>query len=120
MLAGEIPGNHPLRRHSHWKGAGLASGALLVALGASACSSRGGAPAPVTKQGHDVLDLWRILLGSAMAVGALVVGLILWSVVRYRRPKEAGAGGLPTPTPATGPPPVFYTGTPPVLRAVLF
>jgi cytochrome c oxidase subunit 2 len=91
-----------------------------VALAASACSSRGGAPAPVTKQGHDVLDLWRILLGSAMAVGALVVGLILWSVVRYRRPKEAGAGDLPTQTRANVPLEVFYTVTPLVIVAVLF
>src|SRR5690348_8836809 len=111
MLAGEIPGNHPLRRHSHWKGAGLVPSALLVALAASSCSSRGGAPAPVSKQGHDVLDLWRILLGSAMAVGALVVGLILWSVVRYRRPKDAGPGDLPAQTRANIPLEVFYTVT---------
>src|SRR3954449_361409 len=112
MLAGEIPGNHPLRRHSHWKGAGVFLAAVLAAVGSTACSSRGGAPAPVTKQGHDVLDLWRILLGSAMAVGALVVGLIMWSVVRYRRPKEAGAGDLPTQTRANVPLEVFYTVTP--------
>jgi len=74
----------------------------------------------VTKQGHDVLDLWRILLGSAMAVGALVVGLILWSVVRYRRPKDAGPGDLPAQTRANIPLEVFYTVTPLVIVAVLF
>jgi len=74
----------------------------------------------VSKQGHDVLDLWRILLGSAMAVGALVVGLILWSVVRYRRPKDAAAGDLPAQTRANIPLEVFYTVTPLVIVAVLF
>jgi cytochrome c oxidase subunit 2 len=74
----------------------------------------------VSKQGHDVLDLWRILLGSAMAVGALVVGLILWSVVRYRRPKDAGPGDLPAQTRANIPLEVFYTVTPLVIVAVLF
>jgi cytochrome c oxidase subunit II len=94
--------------------------AILVAVGASACSSRGGAPDPVTKQGQDVLDLWRILFGAAIAVGALVVALILWSVVRYRRPRDAAAGDLPRQTRANVPLEVFYTTVPLIIVAVLF
>jgi cytochrome c oxidase subunit 2 len=84
------------------------------------CSSRGGVPSPATKQGRDVLDLWRILLGAGVALGALVVGLILWSVVRYRRPRGAAPGDLPKQTGANVPIEVFYTVVPLVIVAVLF
>jgi cytochrome c oxidase subunit 2 len=91
--------------------------ALLLSGG---CSSRGGVPAPATKQGGEVLDLWRILLGTGVALGALVVGLILWSVVRYRRPRGALPGDLPKQTGANIPVEVFYTAVPLVIVAVLF
>lgn len=118
MLAGEILRNHALRRHSHWKGAKLALVVLSGLLGA--CSSRGGAPDPASSQGEDVLDLWRILLGAGVVVGALVTGLVLWSVVRYRRPRSAGADDLPKQTDANIPIEVFYTVVPLVIVAVLF
>lgn len=118
MLAGEIPGNHPLRRHSHWKGSGIALGAFILAL--SACTSRGGAPEPASRQGKEVLDLWRVLLGAGVVLGALVMGLILWSVVRYRRPPGAGPDDLPKQTAANIPIEVFYTVVPLLIVALLF
>jgi cytochrome c oxidase subunit 2 len=84
------------------------------------CSSRGGAPDPASSQGEHVLDLWRILLGAGVAVGALVTGLVLWTVVRYRRPKTAVAGDLPKQTAANIPIEVFYTVVPLVIVALLF
>jgi cytochrome c oxidase subunit 2 len=117
MLAGDIPGNHSFRRESHWKGSGVALALGLVLTG---CSSRGGAPDPASSQGEDVLDLWRILLGAGVVLGALVSGLILWSVVRYRRPRAAGADDLPKQTDANIPIEVFYTVVPLVIVAVLF
>jgi cytochrome c oxidase subunit II len=95
-------------------------GFLLAAVASAGCSSRGGAPDPVTTQGRDVLGLWRILLGAAIAVGALVVALILWSVVRYRRPRGAAPGDLPKQTRANVPLEVFYTTVPLIIVAVLF
>jgi cytochrome c oxidase subunit 2 len=77
-------------------------------------------PDPASSQGQDVLDLWRILLGAGIALGALVVALILWSVVRYRRPRGAAAGELPVQTRANVPIEVFYTVVPLVIVAVLF
>ncbi|HEX3623158.1 MAG TPA: cytochrome c oxidase subunit II [Acidimicrobiales bacterium] len=91
-------------------------GSLLLA----GCSSRGGVPDPVTKQGKDVLQLWRIVLGAGVVLGVFVIGLILWSVVRYRRPRDAAPGDLPKQTGANIPVEVFYTVVPLLIVAVLF
>ena len=85
-----------------------------------ACSERGGAPDPATSQGEDVLDLWRILLGAGVALGVLVTALILWSVVRYRRPRGAGPDEEPKQTGANIPIEVFYTVVPLIIVTVLF
>jgi cytochrome c oxidase subunit 2 len=93
----------------------IAAGILLAS-----CSSRGGVPDPVTRQGHDVLFLWRVVLGAGIVLGVFVLGLIFWSVVRYRRPRDAGPGDLPKQTGANIPIEVFYTVVPLVIVAVLF
>ncbi|HEX2184515.1 MAG TPA: cytochrome c oxidase subunit II [Chloroflexota bacterium] len=108
-----------MRRRSHRKGRSAAFLASLAVL-AGACSERGGAPDPATQQGEDILDLWRILLGAGVALGALVTGLILWSVVRYRRPRDASPDDLPTQTRENVPIEVFYTVVPLVIVVVLF
>ncbi|MDQ3896091.1 MAG: cytochrome c oxidase subunit II [Actinomycetota bacterium] len=96
----------------------VAAVALLLLL--AACSGRGGAPEPATRQGDDVLDLWRILLGAGVALGALVTALILWAVVRYRRPGGAQPGDLPKQTRENVPLEVFYTVIPLAIVVVLF
>ena len=98
----------------------------MAAAGAG-CSSRFGVPDPASEQGGDVLDLWRVLFLTAVAIGLLVTGLILWSVVRYRgRPLRSGHAGQGRDD---GEPPqfrdnirleVFYTAVPLVIVAVLF
>ena len=77
-------------------------------------------PDPATTQGEKVLDLWRILLGAGIALGGLVTLLILWSVLRYRRPRGAAPGDLPKQTGANVPIEIFYTVVPLVIVAVLF
>ena len=67
-----------------------------------------------------MLDLWRILLGAGIVLGALVTGLVLWSVVRYRRPRGTGPDDLPKQTDANIPIEVFYTVVPLVIVALLF
>src|SRR3954453_7308548 len=118
MLAGQSSGNHPPRWSSHRKGLAF----LLAASAAlqSGCSGRGGAPDPVTVQGRKVVDLWRILLTAGVVLGAFVIALILWSVVRYRRPRGLPAGQLPKQTAANVPLEVFYTVIPLIVVAVLF
>jgi cytochrome c oxidase subunit 2 len=53
-------------------------------------------------------------------VGGLVVGLVLWTTVRYRRPRDAAPGQLPRQTDANVPIEVFYTVVPLVIVAILF
>jgi len=77
-------------------------------------------PEPASSQGQDILDLWRILLAAGVALGALVTGLILWSVLRYRRPRRATPADLPKQTGANIPIEVFYTVVPLIIVAVLF
>jgi cytochrome c oxidase subunit 2 len=61
----------------------------LVLATATGCSSsdlpRLGLPVPRDQQGHTVLFLWQSSWIAALAVGALVWGLILWSVMFHRR-----------------------------------
>ena len=115
-----MPGNHSLRRVSLGKGFRTALTALGASVLLTACSSRGGTPEPVTRQGHDVVDLWRILLAAGVALGVFVTALILWCVVRYRRPRTAEPGALPKQTSANVPLEVLYTVIPLVIVAVLF
>jgi cytochrome c oxidase subunit 2 len=60
-----------------------ATGAAALLFGA--CSSTMGAPEPVSEQGSAMTDTWRVFLVGAILVAGLVWGLVLWSVVRYRR-----------------------------------
>jgi len=92
----------------------------MVGVSLAGCSSRGGAARPASRQGEDVLDLWRILLAAGVVLGVLVAGLVLWTVVRYRRPRGAPPGALPGQVGANVPIEVFYTVVPLLIVAALF
>src|SRR5918992_2317066 len=117
MRRGGMPGKPALRRLSHRTGR-ISIPAGVPPIPATACSDRGGAPDPATSQGEDILDLWRILLGAGVALGALVTALILWSVVRYRRPRDASPEDLPEQTRANVPVEVLYTVIPLIIVVV--
>jgi cytochrome c oxidase subunit 2 len=55
----------------------------LLALGALVLT--GCAPAGVTEQGRDVESLYNFFLVTAAVVFVLVAGLMVWSIIRYRR-----------------------------------
>ena len=65
---------------------------LAAAVGLSGCGGSFGMPDSATEQGDTVLDLWSPAVIAALAVGCLVWGLIIWSVVRYRKRNDS----LPT------------------------
>ena len=64
----------------------------LVLATATGCSSsqlpRLGLPTPRDQQGKTVLFIWQSSWIAALAVGALVWGLILWSVIFHRRSRS--------------------------------
>ncbi len=92
---------------------------MAVAAGCTSGSPpRFGMPAPATKQAHSTLHLWQGIFIAAMVVGAVVWGLILWSVFRYR--KRATDDELPPQTRYRLPWEVTYTAIPIVIVAIIF
>ncbi|WP_449589941.1 aa3-type cytochrome oxidase subunit II [Nocardiopsis lambiniae] len=97
-------------------------GAALAVLGlaATGCASneltRLGMPEPITEQAERVLSLWQGSWVAAFAVGILVWGLIIWSVIFHRKRSEQ----LPPQVRYNMPIEALYTVLPIVVVAVLF
>ena len=72
-------GTHPAPR----RGSIRRLTAALPLLAFTAC--RFGAPAGSDRQGHHIGDLYHLLFYVAIPIGAIVYGLILFSVLRWRR-----------------------------------
>ena len=70
-------------------------GLAAVALIASGCEAAFPLPA-VTDEGLEVRDLYNLVFAAAAVVFVLVQGLIIWSVIRYRR--RPGDSTLPVQT----------------------
>ena len=95
----------------------LAAG-LAAVTGACEGVPRFGAPDPVTVDGKRILSLWQGSVLTALAVGAVVWGLIAWSVLRYRRRRTTT--GLPGQRADNLPLEIAYTLTPVLIVAILF
>lgn len=97
-------------------------GAALAALGiaATGCASneftRLGVPEPITEQADRVLALWQGSWVAAFAVGILVWGLIIWSVIFHRKRSEK----LPPQVRYNMPIEALYTVLPIIIISVLF
>ena len=104
----------PFQHRRRW-----VSTVVVLAASTAGCSSRFGAPDPATRQGNDVLGLWRVLLLTGVAVGGLVVALLAVTVVRDRR-RRSTPEGLPPQTRENIPLELAYTAIPLVIVAVLF
>ncbi len=92
--------------------------ALLLAVTTflTGCDTNFGFPDPITSQGEKTLELWRIFFVIAIAVVALIWGLVAWSVIRYRRRSDAVPRQRQTMLKLE----IFYTVVPLVLVGVLF
>ncbi|HUW78512.1 MAG TPA: cytochrome c oxidase subunit II [Candidatus Nanopelagicaceae bacterium] len=98
----------------------ISSLAVLLVLALSGCSAaslpRLGLPAPATKEGHISVALWQGAWIAALAVGALVWGLIIWAIIFHRRRGDH----IPAQTKYNVPIEVLYTVIPFLIVAVLF
>jgi cytochrome c oxidase subunit 2 len=100
----------------------LAALGLLGALTLTGCTApnnelwRFGWPEGITEQSQDMRELWTWSVIASLIVGALVWGLILWAVVRYRKRGDA----LPRQTAYNLPLEIVYTILPFLIIAGLF
>jgi cytochrome c oxidase subunit 2 len=97
--------------------------AALAGL-AAGCSVPGfGAPDPASEQGKSIFELWQGFFIAALFVGALVWGLLIFVLLRYRHRSGsdgAGADEVPSQNAYNIPLEIFYTAAPVVAVAVLF
>jgi cytochrome c oxidase subunit 2 len=91
---------------------------LPIAPLLGACSSTWGAPESASEQGDDITSLWRLFAPLALVIGGLVWGLIIWSILRYRR--RSADAALPPQTRENLPIELLYTAVPLVIVGVLF
>jgi len=99
----------------------LVLGALALlatgCTGEAAKWERGGWPAPVTIQGRNALHLWQGALLASLIVGGLVLGMIVFSAVMFRR---RSPDQIPRQVRYNLPIEVLYTFIPIVIVSVLF
>lgn len=95
---------------------------VLAAASATLLAGCAGSPlgpkAPVTQQADRMGWLWSVFLWVAAFIGILVWGLIIWSIIRYR--KRPGDDGLPRQFRSNVPLEVLYTGVPVLIVIGLF
>ncbi len=92
--------------------------AALVVLNASAIWNSFFPPAAKSVQGQKIRDLYDIVFGIAVVIFFVVEGLIVWSVIRYRR--RAGDDELPPQTHGNNLAEITWTLIPTVIVIFLF
>ena len=113
----------PPRRASGPRRLAVAAGVGALVLTVAGCSSeelpRLGLPEAATDKGAVVVNLWQGSWIAALIVGALVWGLIGYTVIFHRR-RTSHEGTLPTQTRYNLPVEILYTVTPLLAVVVLF
>ncbi|TLS39913.1 cytochrome c oxidase subunit II [Streptomyces montanus] len=94
----------------------------LVLATATGCTykdfPRLGMPTPTTEEAPRILSLWQGSWAAALAVGVLVWGLILWSVIFHRRSRTKVE--IPPQTRYNMPLEALYTVVPLIMVSVFF
>jgi cytochrome c oxidase subunit 2 len=93
-------------------------GGLAVAIVVLGGCGNLGLPTPVTQQGRNTRQLWHIFVVLAIIIGAIVYGLIIFVVVRYRRRRGDNAEP-PGQRQYNVPVEIVYTAIPLVIVGVL-
>lgn len=103
-----------------WSAARPAALGLVLLLSATGCTTgeflRQGMPEPASREGEHILSLWQGSWIAAWAVGVLVWGLIIWSIIFHRKRSNR----LPPQVRYNLPIEVLYTVVPFIMVAVLF
>ena len=98
-------------------GAGRLVAPAVAALLAAGCELPGfGAPEPKSTEGESIYSLWQGFFIASIFVAALVWGLVLYSIIRYRRRND----DIPSQKPYNIPVEVVYTTAPVLIVAALF
>jgi cytochrome c oxidase subunit 2 len=98
-------------------GAAITAVVLLTTTGCqSNAFTRMGAPVPVTKQAKVILTLWQGSWVAAWCVGIVVWGLIIWSVIFFRKRSDR----VPHQVRYNLPIEILYTVVPFLMVGVLF
>jgi cytochrome c oxidase subunit II len=112
-LAAELSRGHPMTNvRIRWPRV------ALVLLPALAVLIGGCTPAAVTSQGREIEDLYNIVFAVAVAIFLLVEGLIIWTVLRYRR--KPGQTELPAQVHGNNALEVIWTIVPTIIVGILF
>ena len=88
---------------------------VLGALVLAGCGNLG-TPDSASREGDEIVALWRPFVIIALCIAALIWGLVGWSVIRYRRRDDSIPGQRQSNIPLE----VVYTGVPIVIVAVFF
>jgi cytochrome c oxidase subunit II len=92
--------------------------AILLILNGQAVLRSFFPPDPKTTQGHEIYDLYTIVFAIAAVIFFLVEGLIVWTVLRYRR--KPGDDELPPQTHGHNLAEVIWTVVPTIIVFFLF
>ncbi|MBV6507406.1 MAG: cytochrome c oxidase subunit 2 [Acidimicrobiales bacterium] len=102
----------PHERRPRWLVPSLSA---LTAVVISGCDL--GLPSPITREGENVTRLWSVFTILALAIVALIIGLIVVVVIRYRRGHR---DDIPSQRQYNFPLEITYTVIPLVIVGVLF
>ena len=96
---------------------GLVAAVVAVATLIAGCSDNNfSQPEPASEQGEHTLQLWRVFILIGAAVGGIVLGLILYVAIKFRRRSDE----IPSQKSSNVGWEALYTITPVVIVAVLF
>jgi cytochrome c oxidase subunit 2 len=98
--------------------AGTVAACLLAGCGSDGDGHRYGMPRPATEEGERILGLWQGFFVAALVVAGLVIGLILFVVIRYRQRGDDDT--VPSQKAENIPLEIVYTLTPVLVVAGLF
>jgi cytochrome c oxidase subunit 2 len=97
---------------------GATAALVLAGCGSDGDGPRFGMPEPASEQGERIVELWQGFFVAGLVVSAIVIGLVVYVLVRYRN--RGDDDSIPNQNPYNIPIEVLYTVTPVLIVAGLF